>query len=47
LEKARVAYGDGAIFGEAGKGFTRIHYGTQRARLHEILERTRRAVEDL
>ncbi|MEZ4668057.1 MAG: PatB family C-S lyase [Anaerolineae bacterium] len=47
LEKARVAFVDGAAFGEAGKGFTRINYATQRERLHEILERVRRVVEDL
>jgi cysteine-S-conjugate beta-lyase len=47
LEKARVAFMDGAHFGEAGKGFTRINYATQRERLHEILERARQAVEDV
>ena len=47
LEKARVAFVDGAYFGEAGKGFTRINYATQRERLHEILERVRRVIEDL
>ena len=47
LEKARVAYSDGAGFGKAGEGFTRINYGTTRALLEQIMERTRAAVEDL
>lgn len=47
LEKARVAFNDGAAFGKAGDGFTRINYATSRARLQEALERARAAVEDL
>ncbi len=47
LEKARVAYNDGAAFGKAGEGFTRINYATPRERLEQIMERTRAAIEDL
>lgn len=47
LEKARVAFNDGAAFGKAGEGFTRINYATSRARLQEALERAHAAVEDL
>ncbi len=47
LEKARVAFNDGAAFGKAGEGFTRINYATSRARLQEALERVRAVVEDL
>jgi cystathionine beta-lyase len=47
LDKARVAFNDGAAFGKAGEGFTRINYATSRARLQEALERVRAAVEDL
>jgi cysteine-S-conjugate beta-lyase len=45
LEKARVAFGDGAIFGKAGEGFVRLNLGTQRSVLAEALERVRAAVE--
>lgn len=47
LDKARVGYSDGAAFGKAGEGFTRINYGTTREMLEEIMERTRAAVESL
>lgn len=47
LEKARVAFNDGAGFGKAGEGFTRINYATQRERLEQIMERVRAAVEDI
>ncbi len=47
LDNARVAFGDGIGFGEAGRGFTRVNYGTNRALLTDILERTRAAVERL
>ena len=36
LEKARVAFNDGAGFGKAGEGFTRVNYGTSRERLSEL-----------
>lgn len=47
LEKARVALGDGAGFGTAGTGFTRINYGTSRQQLEAIMERMRAVIEDL
>ena len=47
LEKARVAFNDGAGFGKAGEGFVRINYGTSRKTLEQIMERTRAAIEDL
>ncbi len=45
LEKARVAFSDGAIFGKAGEGFLRINLGTPRSNLTEALERMRAAIE--
>lgn len=47
LEKARVAFNDGAAFGKAGEGFTRINYGAPRERLEEIMQRVYAAVEDI
>jgi cystathionine beta-lyase len=47
LEKARVAFNDGAAFGTAGEGHTRINFGTTRERLTEGLARIRAVVEDL
>jgi len=47
LEKARVAFNDGSAFGDAGKGFTRVNFATQRQRLQEIMDRVRAVVEDL
>ncbi len=47
LEKARVAFNDGAAFGKAGEGFVRLNLGTSRERLREVLERVRAVVEDL
>jgi cystathionine beta-lyase len=47
LEKARVAFNDGAAFGKAGEGFTRVNYAAPRQRLEQIMERVRAAVEDL
>lgn len=46
LEKARVAFNDGAAFGKAGEGYVRVNYGTSRAQLEAIMERVRAAVED-
>ena len=47
LEKAKVAYNDGAAFGQPGEGFLRINFACPRATLTEALERTRAAVESL
>jgi cystathionine beta-lyase len=44
LERARVAFNDGALFGEAGAGFLRVNLGCPRSTLHEALERVREAV---
>lgn len=44
LEKARVAFADGAVFGKAGEGFVRLNFGTPRELLHEGLERVRRSL---
>lgn len=47
LENARVALGDGAGFGKAGEGFTRLNFGTPRSVLTEALERIRAAAEKI
>jgi cystathionine beta-lyase len=41
LEKAKVAFNDGAAFGQPGEGFIRINYACPRATLTEALERVR------
>jgi cystathionine beta-lyase len=45
LEQARVALGDGDIFGRGGKGFVRLNFGCPRATLTEALERMRDAFQ--
>ncbi len=44
LERARVALGDGAGFGEAGQGFVRLNFACPRVTLNEGLERMRAAL---
>jgi len=44
LKQARVALGDGALFGRGGEGFVRLNFGCRRATLLEALEKMRRAV---
>ena len=44
LDKARVAFNDGAAFGRPGEGFVRLNFGCPRATLTEALERMRRAL---
>ncbi|HEV8141901.1 MAG TPA: PatB family C-S lyase [Methylomirabilota bacterium] len=44
LEKARVAFNDGKLFGAPGDGFVRLNFGTPRVLLTEGLERMRRAL---
>jgi len=44
LERARVALNDGAAFGPGGEGFVRLNFACPRSRLHEALERMRRAL---
>ena len=43
LERARVALSDGALFGEPGRGFVRLNFGTTEAVLGEICRRVRAA----
>jgi cystathionine beta-lyase len=42
LEKARVAFSDGATFGKGGEGFVRLNFGCTRATLQEALGRMKR-----
>jgi cystathionine beta-lyase len=44
LERAKVAFNDGALFGPGGQGFVRLNFGTPRSILTEGLERMRRAL---
>ena len=44
LKQARVALGDGALFGRGGEGFVRLNFGCRRATLLDALEKMRRAV---
>ena len=44
LERAKVAFNDGALFGPGGQGFVRLNFGTPRQVLTEGLERMRRAL---
>ncbi|MGE3075438.1 MAG: MalY/PatB family protein [Dehalococcoidia bacterium] len=44
LEHAKVGFSDGLNFGEAGRGFVRMNFGTPRALLVDGLERMERAL---
>ena len=44
LERARVAFNDGKLFGPGGDGFVRLNFGCPRSLLTEGLERMRRAL---
>ncbi len=44
LEHAKVAFNDGAAFGEAGAGFVRVNLGCPRSTLLDALDRVRNAV---
>jgi cystathionine beta-lyase len=44
LERGKVAFNDGALFGRGGQGFVRLNFGSPRALLTEGLERMRRAL---
>jgi cystathionine beta-lyase len=44
LDKARVAFNDGAAFGPPGEGFVRLNFGCPRATLTEALERMQSAL---
>jgi cystathionine beta-lyase len=45
LEKARVGFNDGAIFGIGGQGFVRLNFGCPRIILTEALERMQQALK--
>jgi cysteine-S-conjugate beta-lyase len=45
IEKGRVAFNSGKMFGRGGEGFVRLNFGCPRATLKEGLERARRALE--
>ena len=44
LERAKVAFNDGKLFGPGGDGFVRLNFGCPRSLLAEGLERMRRAL---
>ncbi len=44
LERAKVAFNDGTLFGRGGQGFVRLNFGSPRSILTEGLERMRRAL---
>jgi cystathionine beta-lyase len=46
LERGRVALSPGPAFGEAGRGFARLNFGTTTALLEEAVERMARAVRE-
>ena len=46
LEEAKVALSAGEIFGEPGRGFVRLNFGTTAAILEEIFDRMQRALAE-
>jgi cystathionine beta-lyase len=44
LERARVAFNDGALFGSNGRGFVRLNFGCPRTILAQALDRMRGAI---
>src|SRR5262249_7686446 len=44
MERAKVAFNDGAAFGSRGQGFVRLNFGCPRAQLEEGLDRMRAAL---
>ncbi|MEM7132605.1 MAG: PatB family C-S lyase [Chloroflexota bacterium] len=44
LKEAKVAFSDGAAFGQGGEGFVRLNYGCTKAILEQGLERVRNAL---
>jgi cystathionine beta-lyase len=47
LKEARVALNDGALFGDAGRGFVRLNLGAPRSRILEALSLMKQAVDNL
>jgi len=47
LEKAGVAFNDGATFGPGGEGFVRFNFGCQRSTMLQALERMKAAIGSL
>lgn len=45
LDKARVAFNDGATFGKGGEGYVRMNFGCRRAMLEEGLSRMKAALD--
>lgn len=46
LDKARVAFNDGATFGPGGEGFVRLNFGCPRRLLNEALQRMKTALDE-
>jgi cystathionine beta-lyase len=44
LEQGRVALSSGPVFGEEGRGYARLNFGTSKALLEEAVRRMARAV---
>ena len=47
LERAKVGFNDGRLFGPAGDGFVRLNFGTPRSLLTQAVERMRAALSRL
>jgi cystathionine beta-lyase len=47
IEKAGVAFNDGASFGENGQGFQRLNFGCPRSVLEKALDNIKKAVEEI
>ena len=47
MEKGKVAFSDGKIFGQEGEGHVRMNFGTSRKILKQGLDRIRRALSQL
>jgi len=44
IQKAKVAFNDGAVFGPNGQGFVRLNFGCPRSRLRQALEQVKAAL---
>jgi len=47
LDRARVAFSDGASFGRPGAGFVRLNFATSRALVTEAIERAAKALKEV